>query len=267
MGLAGFTLADRLGAKSSPCSVPGARAPGSRSPAARAPSSAGAARPIRTIPPRRCAIPCREKFARRDGRRARPAIGPGCDGTWTWPRDGAARGVRHQAAAAARAVRRLRGEAGRARGQAAPLRGARAARARRSSRSARSCWPARPTSSRATAGAPLRAVRGRLPQAQGPRRSAAASTAASSKWTWTRRRADPGLRQRAAQRSAAPHVRDAARPTSARSPTARSAAAPRAARRPGPGRAAISSTPAWPASRRPRRRTGCARAASTSTRR
>ncbi len=59
----------------------------------------------------------------------------------------------------------------------------------------------------------------------------------------------------------------AARPSSAPSPTARFAAARPAARTPGPGSAATSWTTASPASRPRRRRAACARAASRFTRR
>ena len=84
MGLAGFTLADRLGAKSSPCTVPGctrtwlsmASAEGARSWAAAAP-------PIRRIRRRRCAIPAATTYAKtKDAER--PCDRPGCSGTWTW---------------------------------------------------------------------------------------------------------------------------------------------------------------------------------------
>jgi hypothetical protein len=83
MGLAGFTLADRLGAKSSPCSVPGcsrtwislATAKGAKL------GGRGAANP--DDPASSMCDPCREAFAKAaDVERA--CDRPGCDGTWTW---------------------------------------------------------------------------------------------------------------------------------------------------------------------------------------
>ena len=84
MGLAGFTLADRLGAKSSPCSVPGcsrtwlsmASAKGAKL------GGRGAAR-SRRIRRRRCAIPAGTTYAKAKDVE-RPCDRAGCSGTWTW---------------------------------------------------------------------------------------------------------------------------------------------------------------------------------------
>src|SRR5262245_53427502 len=82
MGMA-FTLADRLGAKSSPCTVPGctrtwlsmASAKGAKL------GGRGAANPA--DPASSMCDPCREAFAKtKDAER--PCDRPGCSGTWTW---------------------------------------------------------------------------------------------------------------------------------------------------------------------------------------
>jgi hypothetical protein len=83
MGLAGFTLADRLGAKSSPCSVPGcartwlslASAKGAKL------GGRGAANPA--DPASSMCDPCREAYAKTTDAQ-RPCDRPGCSGTWTW---------------------------------------------------------------------------------------------------------------------------------------------------------------------------------------
>ena len=226
-------------------------------------SSAGAAPPTRPIPRRRCAIPCRDKLAKaRDAERA--CDRPGCTGTWTWTVTQQLEAFATKRPAAARAVRRLRAEAGGARRQGrsrAPSRAARAA----SVFSRRAQLIAGRARRRAARRPPPRCapVRGRLPQAQGPagplRHQRLRATSGPG-------RADEQIQAYAhgpAQRAAAPHVRRVQGRLRRASPTARCAAGPRAARRPGSGRAAISWTPAWRASRRPRRRTACARAAST----
>ncbi len=88
MGLAGFTLADRLGAKSSPCSVAGCTrtwisiAGGKGAKLGLNIGGRGAADP--NDPASSMCDPCRERFARvKDAER--PCDRPGCDGTWTWP--------------------------------------------------------------------------------------------------------------------------------------------------------------------------------------
>ena len=248
-----------------PVPLPGARAPGSRSPAAKGPSSAGAARPIRPIPPRRCAIPA-ARSSRASRTRERPCDRAGLRRHLDLEREGPARGVRHQPASRrAECAPAARGSWPRSRTSRSPA-WSRAARAPRVFTKRRAA-PGRRARDRARdAGAPLRPVRERLPQAEGPRRQLRHQRL-QAEVDLERRRADPGLRQRPLERCRRAGCARPARPTSARSPTARSAAGRRAARRPGSGVAAISSTPAWPASRRPRRRTGCARAASASTRR
>jgi hypothetical protein len=84
MGLGGFTLADRLGAKSSPCSVPGcvrtwisiASAKGAKL------GGRGAADP--SDPASSMCDPCRQVFAKATDT-LRPCDRPGCDSRWTWP--------------------------------------------------------------------------------------------------------------------------------------------------------------------------------------
>ena len=130
MGSLGFTLADRLGAKSLPCSVHGCtRTWISLAGSGKGLKLGGRAAPDPNDPSSAMCDPCREKFAQPARRGARLRSRPGCDGTWTWPAAAQLTRVRDQAAAADRAVRALRGEAGRARGQDRPLLGARAARA------------------------------------------------------------------------------------------------------------------------------------------
>src|ERR1044071_2566978 len=86
MGLAGFTLADRLGAKSSPCSVPGCTRTWLSMASAQKKMTAklggrGAADP--NDPASSMCDPCREAYARtKDAER--PCDRPGCTGTWTW---------------------------------------------------------------------------------------------------------------------------------------------------------------------------------------
>ena len=188
---------------------------------------------------------------------------PGCDGTWTWP--AAAQLTRSRPSSLRRpsCARAARRSWPRSRTSRSPAR-CRAARARRSSRRRRSCWPARPTSRPSRRRGDVRAVRRRLQEAEEPagqlrhqRLQAQVDVDAPTSRSRPTRPASPTSRRAACATSA--------RPCSAPSPTARCAAARRAARRPGPGRAAISSTPASPASRCPRRRRACARAASTST--
>jgi len=93
MGSLGFTLADRLGAKSLPCSVPGcartwismAAAGGNKNGKGLASlklGGRGAASP--DDPASSMCDPCRDKLAKtRDQERA--CDRPGCAGTWTWP--------------------------------------------------------------------------------------------------------------------------------------------------------------------------------------
>jgi hypothetical protein len=87
MGLAGFTLADRLGAKSSPCSVPGCSRTwitlaASKGKGISKLGGRGAADPA--DPASSMCDPCREKFAKAADQQRR-CDRPGCDGTWTWP--------------------------------------------------------------------------------------------------------------------------------------------------------------------------------------
>jgi hypothetical protein len=87
MGLGGFTLADRLGAKSSPCSVKGCTrtwmtlASGQGKKLSANLGGRGAADP--KDPASSMCDPCRETFGKvRDSERA--CDRPGCDGKWTW---------------------------------------------------------------------------------------------------------------------------------------------------------------------------------------
>ncbi len=266
MGLAGFTLADRLGAKSSPCSVPGCTRTWISIAGGKGAKLGGRGAADPSDPASSMCDPCRETFAKRHGRAA-PLRSPGLRRNLDLDRQG--RRWRRSPPSASRRAGLCAGcEAKLAALEDKPLPCAVPGCTRTSvfSRKRAQLLAGAPEIEPALAGAPLRAVRGRLPQAEGPRRPLRHQRLRAEvdlDAPTSRSRPTP----RPDQRAAAADVRGAARPTSARSPTARSAAAPPAARRPGSGRAAISSTPASPASRRPRRRTGCARAASGSTRR
>ncbi|HET6146059.1 MAG TPA: hypothetical protein VFH68_00885 [Polyangia bacterium] len=85
MGSLGFTLADRLGAKSLPCSVPGCtRTWLSLAGAGKGLKLGGRSAPDPNDPASGMCDPCRDKFATlRDQDHA--CARPGCDGTWTWP--------------------------------------------------------------------------------------------------------------------------------------------------------------------------------------
>ena len=84
MGSAGFTLAERLGAKSLPCSVPGCtRTWISLAGAGKGLKLAGRSAPDPADPSSGMCDPCREKFANlRDVER--PCARPGCAGTRPW---------------------------------------------------------------------------------------------------------------------------------------------------------------------------------------
>ena len=103
-------------------------------------------------------------------------------------------------------MRRLRGEAGRARGQAAPL-----LRPRLHARVG--VHAARAAAGRRARGRARAAGRSAASQCEGvyrklkDRQVSCGINGCKHKWTWTRRRADPGLRHRPPQRAAAPDVR------------------------------------------------------------
>jgi len=83
MGLAGFTLADRLGAKSSPCSVTGCTRTWLSMTSAKGAKLGGRGAPDPKDPASSMCDPCREAFAKtKDAER--PCDRPGCTGTWTW---------------------------------------------------------------------------------------------------------------------------------------------------------------------------------------
>jgi hypothetical protein len=82
MGSAGFTLADRLGAKSLPCSVAGCSRTWISLSGNLALGGRTAADP--NDPASGMCDPCREKFAKL-GDAQRACDRPGCSGTWTWP--------------------------------------------------------------------------------------------------------------------------------------------------------------------------------------
>lgn len=82
MGSAGFTLADRLGAKSLPCSVAGCSRTWISLSGKLALGGRTGVDP--SDPASGMCDPCRDKFAKlSDTQRA--CDRPGCDGTWTWP--------------------------------------------------------------------------------------------------------------------------------------------------------------------------------------
>ncbi len=82
MGLAGFTLADRLGAKSSPCTVPGCTRTWISMAGGKI-KLGGRGAPDPADPASSMCDPCRQAFARASDVE-RPCDRPGCDGTWTW---------------------------------------------------------------------------------------------------------------------------------------------------------------------------------------
>ncbi|HVY39702.1 MAG TPA: hypothetical protein VHM31_17305 [Polyangia bacterium] len=84
MGLAGFTLADRLGAKSSPCSVAGCTRTWISIAGGKAAKLGGRGAADPSDPTSSMCDPCREAFRRAQDVQ-RPCDRPGCDGTWTWP--------------------------------------------------------------------------------------------------------------------------------------------------------------------------------------
>ena len=85
MGLAGFTLADRLGAKTSPCSVPGCTRTWLSMASAQKKMSklGGRGAPDPSDPASSMCDPCREAYAKTKDVE-RPCDRPGCTGTWTW---------------------------------------------------------------------------------------------------------------------------------------------------------------------------------------
>lgn len=85
MGSLGFTLADRLGAKSLPCSVQGCtRTWISLAGSGKGLKLGGRSAPDPNDPSSAMCDPCRDKFAGlRDAERA--CARPGCENTWTWP--------------------------------------------------------------------------------------------------------------------------------------------------------------------------------------
>jgi len=83
MGLAGFTLADRLGAKSSPCSVHGCTRTWISIAGGKGAKLGGRGAADPADPASSMCDPCREKFSRLTDAQ-RPCDRPGCDGTWTW---------------------------------------------------------------------------------------------------------------------------------------------------------------------------------------
>jgi hypothetical protein len=83
MGLAGFTLADRLGAKSSPCTVAGCTRTWISMSGGKV-QLGGRGAPDPADPASSMCDPCRQAFATaKDTERA--CERPGCSGTWTWP--------------------------------------------------------------------------------------------------------------------------------------------------------------------------------------
>ncbi|HVV15597.1 MAG TPA: hypothetical protein VHH90_00230 [Polyangia bacterium] len=84
MGLAGFTLADRLGAKSSPCSVAGCTRTWISIAGGKAAKLGGRGAADPSDPTSSMCDPCREAYRRVEDAQ-RPCDRPGCDGTWTWP--------------------------------------------------------------------------------------------------------------------------------------------------------------------------------------
>jgi hypothetical protein len=83
MGLAGFTLADRLGAKTSPCSVSGCTRTWISIAGGKAAKLGGRGAADPSDPTSSMCDPCRDVY-RKANDSQRPCDRPGCDGTWTW---------------------------------------------------------------------------------------------------------------------------------------------------------------------------------------
>jgi hypothetical protein len=84
MGLGGFTLADRLGAKSSPCTVPGCARTWISMVSAKGAKLGGRGAADPSDPASSMCDPCRQVLAKATDAQ-RPCARAGCDGTWTWP--------------------------------------------------------------------------------------------------------------------------------------------------------------------------------------
>lgn len=83
MGSAGFTLADRLGAKSFPCSVAGCARTWISLSSGKALKLGGRNAPDPTDPASGMCEPCRDKYAKLSPQERR-CDRPGCEHTWTW---------------------------------------------------------------------------------------------------------------------------------------------------------------------------------------
>jgi hypothetical protein len=83
MGSAGFTLADRLGAKSFPCSVPGCTRTWISLATGKGLKLGGRNAPDPSDPASGMCDPCRERFAKLEAQERR-CERPGCEHTWTW---------------------------------------------------------------------------------------------------------------------------------------------------------------------------------------
>ena len=263
MGLGGFTLADRLGAKSSPCTVPGCARTWISMVSAKGAKLGGRGAADPADPSSSMCDPCRQVLAKAADAQ-RPCERPGCDGTWTWT-------ALDQVAAAAnnrkpphKLCAGCEEKLAALSDQKSPCAVPGCARQAVFTRQAQ-----------LVAGAPDAAAAPpalRCDQCEGvyrklkDRSTTCGINGCKEKWLWS---ADEQIQAYAAglpnepPRRMGAHVRGGLR-RHRRPPGA--LPRPPAARRPGPGAAAISSTPAWPASRRPRRRTACARAASRFTR-
>src|ERR1700690_1260474 len=83
MGLGGFTLADRLGAKSWPCSVSGCGRTWLSMANAKGAKLGGRGAVDLSDPTSSMCDPCRQAYAKATDT-LRPCDRPGCDGQWTW---------------------------------------------------------------------------------------------------------------------------------------------------------------------------------------
>jgi hypothetical protein len=84
MGLGGFTLADRLGAKSSPCSVPGCARTWISMASGKGAKLGGRGAADPADPASSMCDPCRQVYGKATDA-LRPCDRPGCQGTWAWP--------------------------------------------------------------------------------------------------------------------------------------------------------------------------------------
>ena len=199
-----FTLADRLGAKSSSCSVPGCTRTWISMASAKGAKLGGRGAASPDDPASSMCDPCREAYAKAEDVE-RPCDRPGCNGTWTWPVMQQMQAFAGKRPPPAGLCAEDEARLGVARGQDGSVRGARV-HAHLAVFAAGAAARGRARGRATTADPALRAVRGRVPQAEGSRRSLRHQRL-RQEVELAGAGADRGLRAGAAQRSAASDVR------------------------------------------------------------